>query len=352
VNIQNKLSIFFVYKPGGIMSKKCYPMIILVLIFSSFLAAKKITTLPDLMKPTTIVIEDDKIYISQKTTVFIFSLVDFQLIKKFGKTGEGPQEFLRFVRVTPHKDQLILNSMGKISIYTKDGKFVKELRTTGGFSLGYLPLGNHYVGMGISLDEDTRYQSINLYDSGLKKLKTLVKKKSDSQPNKGVIKILHSTLTYLTFEDKLYIVDGSDFVVNVYDNNAKELFTIKRDYKKVKFGEKDKQKIFDELKSDPRQKQYFDIIKRMAVFPDYYPAIVTLFERDNNIYLMTFKRIENKYEFFIFDANGNFVKQVFIPFVFRSAMRPYPFSIKDNKLYQLIENEDTEEWELHLSEIK
>jgi hypothetical protein len=316
------------------------------------LTAKKIATLPDLLKPNTMVIEEDKMYISQETSVFIYSLVDFKLIKKFGKAGEGPQEFLRFVRITPHKDQLILNSMGKISIYTRDGKYVKEIKTAGGFSIGYLPLGNHYVGMGFSLDEDTRFQSINLYDSGLKKIKTLIKKKSDSQPNKGVIKILHSTLTYLTFEDKLYLVDGSDFEVKVYDNNAKELFTIKRDYEKVKFGEKDKERIFDEIKSDPRQKQYFDVIKKMAVFPDYYPAIISLFERDNLIYLMTFKRKDNTYEFFIYDANGNFVKQVFIPFVFQSAMRPYPFSIKDNKLYQLIENEDTEEWELHQSDIK
>lgn len=334
------------------MRRKLTFVIVFVLIFSSMVVAKKIATLPDLLKPNTMVIEGDKLYISQETTVFIYSFVDFKLIKKFGKAGEGPQEFLRFVRVTPYKDKLILNSSRKISIYTQNGEFVKELKTTGGRSFGYLPLGNHYVGMGVRVDNDTVYQSINLYDSGLKKTKTLLKKESDNQFRRGVLRILHSTLTYLTFEDKLYIVDGSDFEVKVYDNNAKELFTITRDYKKVKFGEKDKKRIFDELKSNPRQRQFFDTIKKMAVFPDHYPAIVSLFERDNYIYIMTFKRKNNNYEFFIFDANGNFVKQVFIPFVFQSAMRPYPFSIKENKLYQLIENEDTEEWELHQSEIK
>ena len=90
----------------------------------------------------------------------------------------------------------------------------------------------------------------------------------------------------------------------------------------------------------------------MAVFPQYYPAIVALFQRDDFIYVMTFRRRGDKFEFFIFDGNGNFLKNSFIPFMFQTAMNPYPFSIKDSRLYHLIENVDTEEWELHAVDIK
>jgi hypothetical protein len=298
------------------------------------------------------VMENDRLYITEETTVYIYSTQDYHLIKKFGKSGEGPGEFLRFVAVTPHEDHLIINSVGKISLYSKDGEFIKEIKAAGGITFFYQPLGKNYVGVGFSLEDNTRFESINLYDPELKKIKTLLKRESDTQPNKGVIKILHNTLRYLTFGNKLYVVNGHDFEIKVYDKDAKELMTIRRDYERVPFGEEDKKRILEEIARDPRQKQYMDVIKKMAVFPNYYPAIVALFQRDDFIYVMTFRRQEDKYEFFVFDGNGNLFKKTFIPFVFQTAMNPYPFSIKDNRLYQLVENADTEEWELHVADIK
>ncbi|MCK4944015.1 MAG: hypothetical protein KAS65_10575 [Candidatus Aminicenantes bacterium] len=327
-------------------------LMVFMIMGSGLIQAKKVATFTDILKPGRMVIEDDQIYITEDTTVYIYSSQDYRFIKKFGKAGEGPREFLRFVIVIPHQDHLIINSFGKISLYTREGEFIKEIKASGGINFNYQPLGKNYVGVSISLEDNTRYESINLYDSQLKKIKTILKRESDTQPTKNVIKILNSTLQFLTFENKLYIVEGKEFVIKVYDMDVKELMVIKRDYDRVKFGEADKQKIFKELESNPRTKQYLDVLKKMAVFPDTYPAIVSIFQRDDFIYAMTFRRQDDTYEFFIFDGNGNFLKKIFIPFVFQTAMTPYPFSIKDGKLYQLIENEETEEWELYQSEIK
>ena len=325
---------------------------VLIILGCGLIQAKKVATFSDLLKPSRMVIEDDKIYITEDTTIYIYSSQDYHFIKKFGKAGEGPQEFLRFALVVPHQDHLIINSMGKISIYSPEGEFVKEIKAAGGINFNYLPLGKNFVGVSVSLEDNTRYESINLYGPDLKKIKTILKRESDTQPTKNVIKILNSTLQHMTFDDKLYIVNGNGFEIKVYDQNIKELMVIKRDYKRVKFGEEDKKKLFEELESNPRTKQYMEVLRRMAVFPSTYPAIVALFERDDFIYVMTYRREGDTYEFFIFDGNGNFLKKVFIPFVFQTAMQPYPFSIKDGKLYQLIENEDTEEWELHQNPIK
>lgn len=327
-------------------------LVILTVLSVGLMQAKKVAAFSDLLKPGRMVMEDDKIYITEETTVYIYSSQDYRFIKKFGKAGEGPQEFLRFVLIIPHQDHLIINSFGKISLYTRDGEFIKEIRASGGTNFNYQPLGKNYVGVSINLEDNTRYESINLYGPDLKKLRTILKRESDTQPTKNVIKILNSTLQYLTFDDKLYIVEGREFVIKVYDTEVKELMVIKRDYDRVKFGEEDKQKIFKELETNPRTKQYFEIVKKMAVFPDTYPAIVAIFQRDDFVYAMTYRRQGDKYEFFIFDGNGNFLKKIFIPFVFQTAMTPYPFSIKDGNLYQLIENEDTEEWELHQIQIK
>jgi hypothetical protein len=334
------------------MKKAVNILMVLIILSCGLMQAKKVATFSDLLKPSRMVIENDKIYITEETTVHIYSSQDYRFVKKFGKAGEGPQEFLRFALVTPHLDHLIINSMGKISIYTPEGEFIKEIKATGGINFNYQPLGKNFVGVSISLEDNTRYESINLYGPDLKKIKTILKRESDTQPTKNVIKILNSTLQHLTFNNKLYIVSGKEFVINVYDQDIKELMVIRRDYQRVKFGKEDEQKIFKELESNPRTKQYMEVLKRMAVFPDTYPAIVALFERDDFIYVMTYRREGDTYEFFIFDGNGNFLKKVFIPFVFQTAMQPYPFSIKDGMLFQLIENEETEEWELHQNPIK
>jgi len=330
--------------------KKIIIILTALLLFLGMQAnADVITTFPELLNPSGLVIEDDNIYITQDITIYIYSMKDFKLKKKFGKKGEGPREFNRFAAITPMQDKLLINSMGKISYYTKEGEYLEEIKTKGGISFLYQPLGENYVGRGIGVKDDTRYVSINLYDKNLNKIKTLLNREDDNQFGKGVIKILNSTLSYMTFNDKLYLWDGSDFEIQVFNKDAKEIMTIKRDnYKRRKFTDEDKQMIFDEIKNDPNQRPYMDMIKKMAVFPDEWPAIAGAFERDNIIYVSTFKALDKTtYEFMIFDSEGKFVHSMYLPLKFQTALRPYPLSVKNGMVYQLIENEDEEEWELH-----
>jgi hypothetical protein len=66
--------------------------------------------------------------------------------------------------------------------------------------------------------------------------------------------------------------------------------------------------------------------------------------------VQTFKKIDGKTGFLIFDLDGKYLKTTFLPLVFQDIITPYLFTIDGGKLYQLAENED-EEWELRISEI-
>lgn len=46
------------------------------------------------------------------------------------------------------------------------------------------------------------------------------------------------------------------------------------------------------------------------------------------------------------------MKKIYLPLKEKSVNKLFPFDIKDGKLYQLIENEDTEEYELFVTEIQ
>lgn len=87
------------------------------------------------------------------------------------------------------------------------------------------------------------------------------------------------------------------------------------------------------------------------MFPDYFPAVKRILIRDQLLYVLTFKKQDNRYEFFIFDLEGKLLKKSFVPLKDRRFMIPYPFEIHKNKLYQMVENDETEVIELHRFDI-
>ena len=110
--------------------KKVFVLVGLLSLLCSFSFAEIIATLDEVMKPTAIEIDDQNLYVVEGTSVYIYSLKDFKLVKKFGKKGEGPKEFkMMITRIITQKDDLLINSFGKISFYSKNGKFIKEKQT-------------------------------------------------------------------------------------------------------------------------------------------------------------------------------------------------------------------------------
>jgi hypothetical protein len=74
-------------------------------------------------------------------------------------------------------------------------------------------------------------------------------------------------------------------------------------------------------------------------------------------YVQTYKAKENKEEYVIMDLKGNIIKRVYIQKFDNVTLTGKMLGTKlhtiyNDKLYYLVENEDEEEWELHVEEIK
>jgi hypothetical protein len=138
-----------------------------------------VVTLPELLSPELIRVDENKIYITEKANIYIYSKKDFKLVKKFGKKGAGPEEFrigfangMLWISVIPNC--IFVHSIGKISYFTTEGKFINEKRLgQGTYRRAFHPMGNQFVGVGTKIQEKTRYWTINIYDSNLKKLNEL-----------------------------------------------------------------------------------------------------------------------------------------------------------------------------------
>jgi hypothetical protein len=325
-------------------------LIMLLMLFASLLLVGKKVPLPDLVKPRHIAVDENQMYVTQGATVFIYSLKDFKLIKKFGKEGEGPQEFKRRITfLDVQTEYLFLISAGKVSYFTKNGTFKKEFRTLSP-EMKLKPLGKNFVAGRMVAENSTLYLAIGIYDGNLKKIKELYKQEMEVQLGGKGTKIYAHPLPFHPYGDKLFIARGKDFVIEVLDNAGNKQYDITYDYKKIKVTEADKKKVMNHLKTDPETKPYLEMLKPI-LFPDYFPAIRNYYAADGKVYVFTYKENNNKSEVFLFDIKGTFLKKLFVPCLYMSPVDEYPAAIKNGKFYQLVENEDSEEWELHINRI-
>lgn len=319
-------------------------------LFTNLVFASKIATFPDLLKPGRFIIDGKQIFITEGITIRIYSLEDFSLQKKFGKMGEGPGEFLKHAVVYVHPHHLIVNSSGKVSFFTRDGIYKREMKVPFGF--WYNSIGDRYVGYAIIDEKDAVYTGIFLYDSNFQKIIELNRYKFWFQQNKEINPVAMSTPRFYICDNKIITMRGEEGIIDIHDNSGKKLLSITHNYKKLKLTDDHKKKYHYFLSKISSYKAIYGGIKKWIKFPDYFPIIQRFNVSGSIIYVLTFNREGNKSEFFLFNMKGEFLKKLMVPFAVKDPVGFYPYYINNGKLYQLIENEETDLWELHVKEIK
>jgi hypothetical protein len=109
--------------------------------------------------------------------------------------------------------------------------------------------------------------------------------------------------------------------------------------------------MLDHYKINPDTRSVYERIKDRIEFPKHYPKFYDFFV-DKYVYILTYNRADNQGEFVIFKPDGKFLKKIMVPFYQTNMHVTYPHTIRDGKLYQLVENDDEEEWELYITPIK
>ncbi len=317
---------------------------------------KKLASFPNILKPGMIIVRGGRLFVTEGATVFIYSMKDFTLIKKFGKPGEGPREFKLdqfggqlIIDVLP--EYILVNSLGKLSYITLDGDFIEEKKNPAAFYLQ--PIGENYVGMSTTFGEgNTRFLAVNLYDRDLKKIREIFRREHEIQVQKGKgIHLLKKAFVYYVVEDKIFISGKEGFVVDIYDEQGRLLRTIERkDYKKREVTNAEKAEIHRILKR--QYKELYEYFKNTIVIAPHFPVIASIFVRDEKVYVLTNNEVDQMWEMFLYDLEGVFIKKLFVPLLKRDLLSPFPTDIRNGNVYQLIENEENEMWELHVTGIQ
>lgn len=337
-----------------------FVLIFVLFVTGGFLFARKnVVPLPGLMKPGSIIIDGGQLIITDGPTVCIYSLNDFKLRKKFGKVGEGPREFKIHpnlnrggVAIALQSDSILVNSIGKVSFYTRDGNYKDEIKT-GRASGNLFPIGERYTGIKTTQDaKGVEYITINIFDSDFKQLKEMYRRVSWDE-SKRLNPVTFTQFPMIYVSGRKIFVDGEKDTgdIHVFDHEGKKLFSVRHDYKTLKFTRKDKDRYVKFFNNSPSYKGFLQNFSKIIKFPSSYPIIRYYHVAEGKVYVVTFLREDSKRECFIFDTHGKFLKRVWLPLEEMSPLNFYPYTTHDGKLYQLNENLDTEEWELQITPI-
>ena len=231
------------------------------------------------------------------------------------------------------------------SLYIKDF-IIKYFGTKILIVVVFPVIGNKFASMGMSQGNDlTMALTINILDSKFTKIKEIYKQ---NFMKRGSMTFPMVCPIFFAVDNKIIAPGGEEFVLNIFDANGKKVSSLTREYKRLKVTEDYKKGVHHYFKTDPSTKQFYDaFFKDKLKFTDYFPAIQFFIVDHGKIYIITYMKKDGKYEYFVYDMKGKFLKRLFLPISSPNPLRPDPFTIKHNKLYQLIENEDEEESELH-----
>jgi hypothetical protein len=320
---------------------------ILLVLCTSGVFPGKIVPLPGHLNPKAVYADGDQIYITEETSIYIYGREDFKLRKKFGREGEGPQEFKGGASLFVYPDYLLVNSTGRISFFTREGEFIKQ-NNLPFYGYNVRVVGKAFVSHGRIDENSIPYRTINFYDAKFKRIKEIARIETAFQRSKGVWRQFPVTFNFYPFKDKIFVIGHEDFIIEVFDQNGSKLFDITHKYERLKVSEEEKKAVHDWFKINPGTRNGYSSIKKMLRFPDYFPAVRDMVINNEKLYVRTYKKSGEKTEFFILDSKGKLLEKVFIPIYERNRRNYYSYSICNGKVYQLIENEDTEEWELHV----
>lgn len=360
--------------------KKVMFLVILSLLMVSFVLAANLGTLEEVLVPEMIRVSGNELYVLEGAAIYVYSLKDLTLLRKFGKKGEGPGE-LKIMAAFPNNftvypDYVFVQGFDKVIFFSKQGNVIRERRFS--LKLKILPVKEKFVVNTFPFKgrDGKTYGAIKLFDSKMNEIKELYRQEFQVQIHRAEneIPVIPDAINFLVYDDKIFIEESpGGFLIEVFDAGGKKLYQIEKKYEKTPVTEKYKTLAFNHLREDFLQKKVnlfvpFHIMEggwnefkkwAILIYPDFLPPIRDLFINNNKIYIQTFKRQANKQEFIIMDIKGKTLKTLHLPVVKNSTFAAEMSGLglkfcainKDRFIY-LGENQEEEEWEVHVVDIK
>lgn len=246
---------------------------------------ERVIALPDLERPTQIVVEGGRIYFADSRDVKVYDLQDGRLLRKVGRLGQGPGEF----SIEPHRmsvlgDRLIVQDMGHADCFNLDGVSAGQIKHPGSMAFyPVLPVGRNLVGFPIIRDDEgSMLPSGRIYDSRLKLIRDFygalpALPSAPPPPGRAMEKsderLIRDYGDYAVYGNRIYVADSRrGLSISVFDENGRLLSEINPPVDKVKVPKGFVDAVVKEWKASKNWQTYYSYIN--PVVPEYFPALL------------------------------------------------------------------------------
>jgi len=323
-------------------------------------AGHRIIPLPDLEKPRQIRVENQQVYFVDDRDILVYSLADGRLLRRIGKRGQGPGEFMMGpLGLTIFPDRLVAGDFRKILFFSHDGSYLGQVMEPGMIHqlLPFLPVGKNFVGFPMERRDDG---SLALpvgciYDDGGKVLRKFYGELPAGPPpppppgraspaKKRDVPLIQDYVDYAVHEDKIFVADSrKGLFVAVFNENGDLLYEIRQEIKRIKVPKDYKEAA---LTGSKYWQSYNPVV------PEYFPAFVGFKIDGGRIYAVTPAQDKGNYEAIVTDLKGKILERSYRfplePNYFAHAAFNWRYDIEENQFVWFAYNDAKEYYELHI----
>lgn len=326
--------------------------------------SQKVGILDGIKIPFTIAVQGNDLFVVDGDFVIrVFSIEPFAPRLTLGRKGEGPEEFQYAPHLWVDAETIVASDFMKSLWFTRGGEFIKAVSYSdfpdfdSGQEMQLFPVGNRFVRN--IVDHKSRKRTVIIIDHKLRPLKTLYEGLFDWNQVGGQSKfnLLTHRIEVEAGDGEIFISDTEKgFFIKVFDFNGNAVRTIDLNAleKPIPVSAADREMLLDEVRLT-RQENVYQYAKANATVPDTFPRIHQVSLSGGRLYVTTHREKEGLHEMLILDHNGKVLARLFLPLEsfhhFRGPFRSDFFTVCGGVLYELVQNPETQFWELFRTEL-
>ena len=314
-------------------------------------AGTAVGVVKEVFKPDRFLVARDYVYIGEKHRVTVYAREDLRLLRQFGSAGEGPREFklghgVNSLGIDVVENKLVIGSVGKMSLFSLDGDFIKEFKVPA-FNRLVPVAGGYMAATSLPMAEGFPVQAVVLLNKNMQRSKVLLK--TDNPMGMGArFQVPRPEVKFQVAGRRIYLADDSKTLsIKVFDLAGNPVSDIRHPVDGVAVSREFRRRLQEYYRTDPNWKDYWEYIKQHLTFPDFFPAVRDLFVDKGRIYVQTFVYRDGNAQWLLFGLNGKFKGRAWLPLDNFFSDEATLHGIRDGIYYQLRENPEKEVWEIH-----
>ena len=331
-------------------------IVIFFMVWSLYPGPVKISSLDKILRPRTLLIDGDRAYITERECIHIVSLVTGEILKTFGKRGEGPGEFKSTPLIRMYERGLVADSWGKVLFFDRDGNYQSEFRHQFTHETGIIPLNGTYAAQKSDFPEKEQKasQEFGIYDASFKLIRKIWNAPSPgdifilSGSGKQPFPMIRDRIYMDAIDGKIYISDSrKGFYFRIFDEHGYPAGDIFVRLEPVKVNAEYKARMLEQLTRESWWGKLKD--KLDPVFPEFFPEIRFFTLSGRQIFVETYIDNGDRRLFRIYNVDTKKMSEAYLPAASDLTVKRYDFH--KGYYYFLRENEDDETWELYRDKV-